>query len=330
MSKHKIIGSSLPNMPWQDKPAGCNDPMWRFDGNPIITGQPIPCSQAVYNSAVVPWGDKYIGVFRVEYKNRHSFLHLGRSDDAINWTIYPQKLPLGTADPEVPELLNAIDPRVVKIDDWYYITWCNYVHGPMIGVARTQDFEKFEQYENALLPYNRNAVLFPRKFDGEFAMLSRPSDAGHTAFGDIFVSHSPDMTYWGKHRHVMGRGDNWWDSVKIGAGPIPIETTAGWLLIYHGVLETCNGFVYSIGTALLDIEKPYKVIARAKNYAMCPQENYETVGFVPSVCFPCAALCDADTGRIAIYYGAADTHVALAFADVDELVQFTLDNNCEK
>ena len=115
------------------------------------------------------------------------------------------------------------------------MTWCNGYHGPTIGIARTKDFVHFEQLENAFLPYNRNGVLFPRKFDGKFLMLSRPSDTGHTPFGDIFVSESPDLVYWGRHRHVMGRGWPWWQGTKIGAGPSPIETSEGWLLFYHGV-----------------------------------------------------------------------------------------------
>ena len=113
-----------------------------------------------------------------------------------------------------------------------------------------------------------------------------------------------------------------WQSTKIGAGPVPIETSAGWLLLYHGVLTSCNGFVYSFGVALLDRDEPWKVLARAAPYLLSPQEPYECVGDVPNVVFPCATLCDAATGRLAIYYGAADTVTGLAFAYVDELVRF--------
>ena len=153
-------------------------------------------------------------------------------------------------------------------------------------------------------------------------MLSRPSDGGHTPFGDIYISESPDMLHWGKHRFVMGAGGQWWQGTKIGAGPIPIETTEGWLLIYHGVLNTCNGFVYNMGAALLDINEPNNVLYRTNEYLLTPEENYETTGKVPNVVFPCAALTDASTGRIAIYYGAADTFTAMAFCRVDELIDF--------
>ena len=113
----------------------------------------------------------------------------------------------------------------------------------------------------------------------------------------------------------------------MGAGPNPIETTEGWLLIYHGVLTSCNGFVYSAGAALLDLEEPWRVICRTAPYILSPQKIYECVGDTPNVAFPCAAICDAPTGRIAIYYGGADTVVCLAFAQVDELIEFTRSNS---
>jgi beta-1,4-mannooligosaccharide/beta-1,4-mannosyl-N-acetylglucosamine phosphorylase len=158
-------------------------------------------------------------------------------------------------------------------------------------------------------------------------MLSRPSDNGHTPFGDIFYSESPDMEHWGHHRHVMGKSQYGWQSTKIGPGPLPIETTEGWLLIYHGVLTSCNGFVYSAGAALLDLDEPWKVMYRTEPYVISPQEIYECVGDVPNVVFPCAAVTDAPTGRIAIYYGCADTVTGLAFAQVDELIAFTKANS---
>jgi len=210
----------------------------------------------------------------------------------------------------------------VKVEDTYYIIWCTDFFGASIGMAKTKDFKTFTRIENPFIPFNRNAVLFPRKINGMFKMMSRPSDSGHTPFGDIFVSESPDMEYWGHHRHVMGRGSKWWESVKIGSGAAPIETTEGWLLFYHGVATTCNGFVYSMGGAILDINEPSKVLYRCENHLLTPEEPYETCGFVPNVVFPCATLQDEDTGRIAIYYGAADTNVGLAFTTVDEIVAY--------
>ena len=107
----------------------------------------------------------------------------------------------------------------------------------------------------------------------------------------------------------------------------PIETSEGWLLFYHGVATTCNGFVYSMGGAILDIDNPSIVKYRCENFLLTPEAPYEERGFVPNVCFPCACLADADTGRIAIYYGAADTYVALAFSTVDEVLDYLKNNH---
>ena len=130
------------------------------------------------------------------------------------------------------------------------------------------------------------------------------------------------MEFWGRHRHVMGKGSNWWESVKIGGGAAPIEIDEGWLLFYHGVTGTCNGFVYSIGGAILDRDEPSKVLYRCGSFLLTPEMWYEERGFVPNVCFPCATLQDKDTGRIAIYYGCADSYVGLAFTTVDEVVSY--------
>ena len=218
----------------------------------------------------------------------------------------------------------AYDPRLVKVEDTYYIIWCQDAYGAAIGMAKTTDFKTFTRIENPFLPFNRNAVLFPRKIDGKFMLLSRPSDSGHTPFGDIYVSESPDMEYWGHHRHVMGKSGNWWENVKIGGGAAPIETDLGWLLFYHGVTGTCNGLVYSIGGAILDRDEPSRVLHRCNTFLLTPEEWYEERGFVPNVCFPCATLQDAATGRIAVYYGCADSYVGLAFTTADEVVDYIL------
>ncbi|WP_068782989.1 glycoside hydrolase family 130 protein [Paenibacillus phocaensis] len=320
----KIIGEALKNIPWQDKPAGLNAPVWRYSQNPIIERHAIPNSNSVFNSAVVPFEGGFAGVFRCDSRSVSMDIFAGFSDDGVNWKINHEPIQF-EGDEEITKREYRYDPRVCKIGDRYYITWCNGYHGPTIGIAYTTDFKTFHQLENAFLPYNRNGVLFPRKIGERYAMLSRPSDTGHTPFGDIFYSESPDLTFWGKHRYVMGtiNGDaSAWQSKKIGPGPVPIETDQGWLLIYHGVINTCNGFVYRMGCALLDIDKPWIVKARSRNYILGPEELYELVGDVPNVTFPCAALTDAETGRIAIYYGCADTVTGLAFTTVDELLKY--------
>ena len=328
MSKYQMIAPALPNVPWQDKPAGhINSPLWRWKDNPIIGRNPLPGVARIFNSAVMPYEGKFVGVFRGEQTNGVPYIYLGWSQDAIHWDFEPNKIPFvdEAGNPFMP--IYAYDPRLVKVEDTYYIIWCQDFYGAAIGVAKTQDFKSFVRIENPFLPFNRNAVLFPRKVHGNFMMMSRPSDSGHTPFGDIFISESPDMVFWGKHRHVMSRGNSWWEGLKIGGGAAPIETSEGWLLFYHGVTQTCNGYVYSIGGAILDIDEPSKVKYRCNNYLLTPEEWFEERGFVPNVTFPCATLHDPETGRIAVYYGAADSYVGLAFGYLDEIIDYIKDNS---
>jgi beta-1,4-mannooligosaccharide/beta-1,4-mannosyl-N-acetylglucosamine phosphorylase len=327
-AEQNVAGPAVqgPALPWEDRPTGTGGILWRSSHNPIILRNILPSSNSVFNSAVVAVGSAYAGVFRVDDRSRAMNLHAGRSLDGIDWEIDPEPIVFQPTDGRVAELQrsfeHAYDPRVTWLEDRWYMTWCNGYHGPTIGVGYTHDFETFHQMENAFLPFNRNGVLFPRRIGGAYAMLSRPSDNGHTAFGDIFYSESPDLVHWGRHRHVMSPEPWTWSSTKIGAGPTPIETPEGWLLIYHGVLTSCNGYVYSMGAALLDLDEPWKVVARSKDYLMSPQVPYEQVGDVPNVFFPCAALVDQAADRLTIYYGGADTVVCMAHGFLSEVIEF--------
>ena len=324
-----IIGDALARIPWQDRPAGSSEVVWRYSANPVIPRDLFPGANSIFNSAVVPFRDEFAGVFRADSTCRNMRIHNGRSKDGFTFEIEPEPITWVCNDPEIGHFVEAYDPRVVRIDDRYFITWCNNYHGYTIGMGYTDDFKAFHQMENAFLPFNRNGVLFPRTVGGRYLMLSRPSDTGHTPFGDIFVSQSPDLIHWGCHRHVMSPkgGKLTWQCTKVGAGPVPIETTEGWLLFYHGVLTSCNGFVYSMGAAILDLDRPWSVRYRTKPYLLNPRTPYECVGDVPNVVFPCAALADAPTGRIAIYYGCADTVTGLAFCQVDEVMEFIKNNS---
>lgn len=314
----KILGAALGNIPWQEKPEGCKYPVWRYDGNPIITRDNLYMANSIFNSAVVPYGDGFAGVFRVDYLSRDQKLVTGFSKDGVKWQL----------DDKV--IFEGYDPRLCLLDGKYYLSWVNLTpYGTTIGIAYTEDFKSWTQLEDACYPVARNGVLFPRKVGGEYLLLIRPCDRGHTPYGDIFISLSKDLTYWGRHRFVMSPVKNW-EMTKVGAGPTPIETDEGWLMFYHGVLTSCNGFTYSIGAALLDINEPWKVLHRADCFLLAPHEIYECVGDVPNVVFPCAALTDAETGRIAVYYGAADTSVALAFTTVDETINFIKQNDLLK
>lgn len=315
-------------IPWEERPAGCNDVMWRCSRNPIIGRYAIPTSNSIFNSAVVPFGDGFAGVFRCDNRAVQMNIFAGFSSDGINWNLEHEPIEFKAGNTEMIDSAYKYDPRVTFIGDRYWITWCNGYHGPTIGIGYTFDFKEFFQCENAFLPFNRNGVLFPEKINGKYVMLSRPSDNGHTPFGDIWLSYSPDMKYWGEHRHVMSPSpfeQSAWQCTKVGAGAVPILTDEGWLIFYHGVITTCNGFRYSMGAALLDREHPSHVLYRTQPYLLAPAAPYELAGDVPNVVFPCAALTDGD--RVAVYYGAADTTVCLAFGHISEIIAFVKQNS---
>lgn len=322
----KIKGNEIPNLPWEEKPLDCKDVFWRSKKNPIITKDNVEGASTVLNSAAVEFEGGFVGVFRVDDRAFTSRLHVGHSRDGLSWDISADPITFVRVNEEINEFAHGYDPRVCKIDDKYVITWCNQFSAapvtnwaPTIGCAYTYDFKTFYQWENAFLPENRNGVMFPRKIAGRYVMLSRPIRGGNV--GDIYLSQSPDMEFWGRHRFVMAPHSNW-ESNKIGAGPVPIETDEGWLFIYHGVIRSCNGLRYYIGAAVLDLEKPWIVRHRAGRYVMGPETEYERVGDVDNVVFPCAALTDAKTGRIAMYYGCADTVVGVAYTYAQDLMNF--------
>jgi beta-1,4-mannooligosaccharide/beta-1,4-mannosyl-N-acetylglucosamine phosphorylase len=304
-----------------------NEPLLkRYPGNPVIPRNALPCSNSIMNSSVVAFGDGYRGVFRVDDQRREMTLHSGRSKDGIHWELSEEPIEWTCKTKAIADWEYGYDPRITPLDGRYYITWCHGYHGPCIGLGVTEDFKEFELLEIVLPPFNRNAVLFPRKINGEYVMLHRPSDNGHTPFGDIYLCHSKDLIYWGKHRFVMGTAHGW-QSTKIGAGPVPIERDEGWVLIYHGVLTSCNGFVYSAGAAILDLDEPWRVLHRTRRYILAPTEIYECVGDVPNVAFPCGALHDKKTDELRVYYGAADTCVCLATCKLTDLIAFIKEND---
>ena len=303
---------------------GDNSYIWRYRGNPLFEMSKMENFWHICNSAAVIVNGEYVGVFRCEDKMGKPDLYVGKSKDGIHWDLENEPIIFYEKDGSVFEKLFCYDPRLIKIEDVYYVVFCADVDGPSIYIAKTQDFKYFEKIPTGFLPFNRNGVLFPEKFNGQYVMLNRPSDDGNTPFGNIYISYSNDLVYWGNHKLLMRNfhlGNNFWEKVKIGAGPTPIKTDEGWLLIYHGVQSTCNGLTYSMGVALLDLEDPSKVKYRTTRYLLAPEELYETTGFTTNVIFPCSAIVDSK-GHITIYYGVADTNMAIAFTTVEKLLAF--------
>ena len=137
------------------------------------------------------------------------------------------------------------------------------------------------------------------------------------------MSFSPDLTHWGDHHILLhARRGAWWDANKIGLSPPPLETPEGWLILYHGVRRTAAGCIYRLGLALLDLEDPCRVLRRSDDWIFAPEETYERQGDVNNVVFPCGWILDKTSGAIRIYYGAADTSIALATAQLSDLLGY--------
>ena len=314
---------TISNIPFEERPNGYSLPIWRSKKNPIINRNINDVIDKTFNSSVISYKGEFIGVFRGEQRNGVPMLFLGYSKDGYHFKIENEPIHFVDKDGKpLPDSEWSYDPRLIPLEDKYYIVWCDSFYGATISIAHTKDFKKFIKLDTPFLPNNRNGVLFPRKLNDKYYMLSRPSDIGHTPFGDIFLSESKDLEYWGHHRCVLQKGFNWWTSLKIGGGPAPIELDDGWLTFIHGVTQTCNGYVYSVGGVILDKDDPSKVLYKCDDYLLTPTADYETHGFVDNVVFPTSILVDGETGRMAIYYGAADSYTCLAFTTIDIVVDY--------
>jgi predicted GH43/DUF377 family glycosyl hydrolase len=194
-----------------------------------------------------------------------------------------------------------------------------------VYLATTTDFESVERRGIVINPEDKNAALLPERVDGKWILFHRPTTGFGFTHPGIALSRSPDLVSWSPPEVVLKPRDGaWWDSLRIGIGPPLLKTEQGWLLIYHGVKETVGGAIYRIGLALLDLEEPTRVLRRAQDWIFAPQAPYERQGDVGNAIFPCGVLHDSASGELRLYYGAADTSICLATAQLDELLAAVL------
>jgi predicted GH43/DUF377 family glycosyl hydrolase len=193
-------------------------------------------------------------------------------------------------------------------------------------LCRTKDFEELQTVGFITGIDHRNCAIFPEKIGGYYVRLERPMGEGTTG-GDIYISYSPDLVFWGRTKLLLEKNTRYWESAKIGTGAPPVKTDEGWLIIYHACRQGMNGYIYQMGCLLLDLEDPSRIRGKMDEVLMSPEEYYERVGIVGNVIFPTAALrFGLDPDKLWIYYGAADTCIGLAFASVSQLVQACLEN----
>jgi predicted GH43/DUF377 family glycosyl hydrolase len=295
----------------------------RYEANPIITASDYPqMVNAIFNPAATIFEGETLLLLRVEDRSGRSHLAVATSADGrSHWSLQRDRVMLPAYErPE--EHWGIEDPRITAVDGTYLITYTGFSRsGPLVCLATTDDFRTFERLGVMMSPEDKNAALFPRQFNGRWAMLHRPSPASQMLRSHIWISWSPDLLHWGESQVLLpARHGGWWDSAKIGIGPPPLETNEGWLLCYHGVRMTAAGAIYRVGLALLDLEDPTIVIARCSEWVFGPQADYERAGDVPDVVFPCGWILRDDGDTVDLYYGAADSVVGVATASLRALL----------
>jgi predicted GH43/DUF377 family glycosyl hydrolase len=302
----------------------------RYKLNPILTAEnwsyPI---NSVFNAGATLLNDgTTLLLCRVEDRRGLSHLCAARSSNGIDdWKIDPQ--PTLLPDPEnYPEELWGIeDPRITFVPELskYAVVYTAYTRdGPGVALALTEDFKNFKRYGVIMPPEDKDAALFPIRIDGNWAMIHRPMSP---ARAHMWISYSPDLKNWGKHVLMMvARKGAWWDANKIGLSSPPIRTPDGWLVIYHGVKQSCSGCIYRLGLALFDLNNPEICLKRGSEWIFAPVERYEQHGDVGNVVFPCGQTIGQDADTINIYYGAADTCIALATGSIKEMLRWLKKN----
>jgi predicted GH43/DUF377 family glycosyl hydrolase len=185
----------------------------------------------------------------------------------------------------------------------------------------------FQRRGVMLPPEDKDAALFPCTFDGQWALIHRPMPHMPGVGAHIWLSLSPDLSHWGDSRVLLpARRGGWWDANKIGLGRPPLRTDSGWLVCYHGVRTTASGSIYRLGLALLHSDHPERVIVRGNEWVFGPNLSYERAGDVPDVVFPCGWILRGDGDTIDMYYGAADSTVAVATASLRRLLTYLWDH----
>jgi predicted GH43/DUF377 family glycosyl hydrolase len=268
--------------------------------------------------------DEVLLLNRVEDLRGFSHLTLARSKDGLtDWQIDPH--PTLIADQSSKEEQWGLeDPRIIWLEEQkqYAITYVSFSPGgPVVSLAITRNFRTFARLGGMLPPEDKDACLFPRRFNGRFALIHRPVVRGEA---HIWLSMSPDLKHWGDHRILLRTRAAHWDGARVGLGCQPIELPEGWLIIYHGVRHTTASQIYRTGLALLDLEAPWRVLRRGEEWVLGPREGYERIGDVSDVTFVTGGIVRKETNQLYLYYGAADDKVAVATADLDQVREYIM------
>jgi len=312
----------MPNLERQKK---AHELFTRYRGNPIITPEDWPYpTNAVFNPAAAKLNSEILLLIRVEDMRGFSHLTVARSDDGFtNWEI--DSTPTLEADQSSREERWGLeDARIVWLEEQkqFAVTYVSFSEGgPVVSLAITKNFKAFARLGSLLPPEDKDACLFPRRFNGRFALIHRPIVRGQA---HMWISFSPDLKHWGDHRPLIKTRHAYWDCHRVGLACQPIETPHGWLLFYHGVRSTTAGEIYRVGLVLLDLNSPWKVLRRSDEWVLGPSATYERIGDVSDVVFPSGAVVHKETDQLNLYYGAADSTVAVATAKFSDCMDYLM------
>jgi predicted GH43/DUF377 family glycosyl hydrolase len=298
----------------------------RHPRNPILTAAdwPYPAHTVFNPGATLLKDGTTLLLCRVEERTGLSHLCAARSANGIDgWVIDPEATLRPDPENHPEELWGIEDPRITYVEELgkFAVAYTAFGRaGPGVALALTEDFRRFERCGLVMQPDDKDAALLPRRIDGSFALIHRPmTDSG----AHVWMSLSPDLTNWGSHKLVLhARKGAWWDANKVGLSPPLIETPAGWLMLYHGVRTTASGSLYRLGAALLAADDPSRCLLRGASWIFGPEAAYERQGDVDDVAFPCGYTVGTDGDTLRLYYGAADTCIAMATGSIREILEW--------
>ncbi|MBN1456401.1 MAG: hypothetical protein JW912_00945 [Sedimentisphaerales bacterium] len=327
----------------------------RYENNPILAPNPANKWENLVTTNPTAWydlQDKEVKlIYRAAGDDSHHTIHIGLAVSKNGYDFTRQGDTPIFSPVKDANLGSIEDPRIVKIDDLFYITFAyrplapgkywiepdDREYNPPVfcsgfpriirenlsgtGLLISPDLKQFTYVGNLTNPAydDRDVILFPEKIAGKYVTLHRPMEwAGKeygTEYPSMWIAFSDDLLEW-KELKLLAKGKYDWES-KIGGSTPPIKTERGWLVLYHAVGEDSY---YRLGAMLLDLEDPLKVLHRTKDWLLQPEEPYETEGLYNGVVFPCGNIVIDNT--LFVYYGGADKYVCLATCQLDELLDY--------
>jgi len=302
----------------------------RSKQNPILTAKDWPYRvHSVMNPGAIRVNDDIILLVRCEDHRGISHLTVAKSKNGIDhWEIDPKPTIFPEPDKFPEERLGVEDARITHIptdNKWIIAYTAVSINGALVSLAETRDFLKYKKLGAVLLPENKDAAVFPEKIDDKWIMINRPAPTQPDQKKNMWISYSDNMTDWSHHKLLFeAREFTYWDAHRIGLSSTPLKTPEGWLIMYHGVKYTMNGHIYRQSFALLDLKNPAKVLRRADEWILGPEELYEISGDVPNIVFSCGWCLDRSEEHLYVYYGAADTSIALATARLDDVMEYVM------